>query len=54
MTDNEKYQALMAKYKDIRRDPDKAEESMRLLDAAMTLADKGGVEDDIKLGMAYL
>jgi hypothetical protein len=54
MTDNEKYQMLMAKYKDVRRDPDKIEESMRLLDAAMAVKAKGNVDPDIVLGMAYL
>jgi len=54
MTDTQKYQALMAKYKDIRRDPDKAQESLRLLDAAMALANKGEIDPDVKIGMAYL
>ena len=54
MTDTQKYQALMAKYKDIRRDPDRVQESMKLLDAAMILADKGEIDPDVKIGMAYL
>lgn len=54
MTDDQKYQTLMAKYKDIRRDPDKAEESMRVLKAAMALNKKGNVDPDVALGMAYL
>jgi hypothetical protein len=54
MTDNEKYQVLMAKYKDVRRDPDKIEESLRLLDAAMAVKAKGNVDPDLVLGMAYL
>ena len=54
MTDDEKYQTLMAKYKDVRRDPDKQEESMRLLKAAMTVKSKGNVDPDIAMGMAYL
>jgi len=54
MTDNEKYQMLMAKYKDVRRDPDKIQESLRLLDAAIAVKSKGNVDPDIVLGMAYL
>lgn len=54
MTDDQKYQMLMAKYKDIRRDPDKIEESQRLLKAAMALNKKGNLDPDVTLGMAYL
>jgi hypothetical protein len=54
MTDDEKYQTLMAKYKDVRRDPEKQEESMRLLKAAFAVKAKGGVDPDIILGMSYL
>ena len=54
MTDDEKYIKLMAKYKDVRRDPDKQEESMRLLKAAMAVKSKGNVDPDVALGMAYL
>jgi hypothetical protein len=54
MTDNEKYIKLMAKYKDVRRDPEKQEESMRLLKAAFAVKAKGGVDPDTSLGMAYL
>ena len=54
MNDNEKYQTLMAKYKDVRRDPDKQEESMRLLKAAFAVKEKGSVDPDVALGMAYL
>ena len=54
MTDDEKYQTLMAKYKDIRRDPDKQQEAQRLLKAAMTVKSKGNVDPDVALGMAYL
>ena len=54
MTDDEKYQTLMTKYKDVRRDPDKAQESMRLLKAAMAVKSKGNVDPDVALGMAYL
>jgi hypothetical protein len=54
MTDDEKYIKLMAKYKDVRRDPEKQEESMRLLKAAFAVKAKGGVDQDISLGMAYL
>ena len=54
MTDDEKYQMLMAKYKDTRRDPDKQEESLRYLDAAMAVQAKGGVDPDVILGMSYL
>jgi len=54
MTDDEKYIKLMAKYKDVRRDPDKQEESMRLLKAAFAVKAKGGVDPDVSLGMSYL
>ena len=54
MTDDEKYQVLMAKYKDVRRDPEKQEESIRLLKAAFAVKAKGGVDPDVALGMAYL
>ena len=54
MTPDEKYQKLMAAYKDVRRDPDKQQEAQRLLKAAMTVSSKGGVSDDVKIGMAYL
>ena len=54
MTDDEKYIKLMAKYKDVRRDPEKQEESMRLLKAAFAVKAKGGVDPDVALGMAYL
>ena len=54
MTDDKKYQTLMAKYKDIRRDPNKIQESQRLLKAAMALKGKGNVDPDVALGMAYL
>jgi hypothetical protein len=54
MTDDEKYIKLMAKYKDVRRDPNKQEESMRLLKAAFAVKAKGSVDPDVALGMAYL
>jgi hypothetical protein len=54
MNDTDKYQKLMAKYKEIRRDPDKQEESMRLLKAAFAVKAKGSVDPDIILGMSYL
>jgi hypothetical protein len=54
MTDNEQYQMLMAAYKDVRLDPDKREESLRLLDAAIAVKAKGNVDPEIALGMAYL
>jgi len=54
MTNDEKYIKLMAKYKDVRRDPEKQEESMRLLKAAFAVKAKGGVDPDVILGMSYL
>ena len=54
MTNDEKYIKLMAKYKDVRRDPEKQEESIRLLKAAFAVKAKGGVDPDVALGMAYL
>ena len=54
MTNTEKYQALMARYKDVRRDPDRQEESIRLLKAAFAVKAQGDVDPDVALGMAYL
>lgn len=51
MTDNEKYQALMAKYKEHRGEGQKAN---RYLVAAMKLKEKGDVDHDTFIGMAYL
>ena len=54
MTNDEKYIKLMAKYKEVRRDPNKQEESMRLLKAAFAVKAKGDVDPDVILGMSYL
>ena len=54
MTNEEKYIKLMAKYKDVRRDPDKQMESQRLLKAAFAVQAKGDIDPDVALGMAYL
>ena len=51
MTDNEKYQVLMAKYKEHREEGEKAN---RYLKAAMKLQEKGNVDGDTFIGMAYL
>jgi len=51
MTDNEKYQVLMAKYKEHREEGEKAN---KYLIAAMKLQEKGNVDGDTFIGMAYL
>ena len=52
MTDDDKYIMLMDKYKRERlRDP---QGSLKYLDAAMSLRDKGEVSDDAVIGGAYL
>jgi hypothetical protein len=52
MTDDQKYTALMAKYKELRGEL--GPEANRYLEAAMKLRDKGGVSDDAIIGGAYL
>ena len=52
MTDDQKYVALMAKYKEMRGEM--GPEANRYLEAAMKLRDKGGVSDDAIIGGAYL
>jgi hypothetical protein len=52
MTDDQKYVALMAKYKELR--DELGPEANKYLDAAMKLRDKGGVSDDAVIGAAYL
>jgi hypothetical protein len=51
-SDDQKYQALMAKYKELRGE--KGEAANRYLSAAMKLREKGNVSRDVVLGMAYL
>jgi hypothetical protein len=52
MTDDQKYIALMAKYKELRGEL--GPEANRYLEAAMKLRDKGAVSDDAVIGAAYL
>jgi hypothetical protein len=52
MTDDQKYVALMARYKEMRGEM--GPEANRYLEAAMKLRDKGGVSDDAIIGGAYL
>jgi hypothetical protein len=52
MSDDQKYIALMAKYKEIRGEL--GPEANKYLDAAMKLRDKGDVSDDAIIGAAYL
>lgn len=52
LTDNEKYEMLMAKYKDTRRED--GEKANKYLVAAMKLQEKGDVDHDTFIGMAYL
>jgi hypothetical protein len=52
MTDDEKYIALMDRYKMNRgKDP---QGSLKYLEAAMKLREKGDVSDDAVIGGAYL
>jgi hypothetical protein len=50
--DDAAYVALMAKYKENRREM--GEEAMKYLDAAMKLKEKGDVSEDAIIGGAYL
>ena len=50
--DDEKYVALMAKYKENR--VKMGEGAMKYLDAALKLKEKGDVSDDAIIGGAYL
>ena len=52
MTDNDKYEMLMAKYKEKRRED--GEKANKYLIAAMKLQEKGNVDGDTFIGMAYL
>lgn len=52
MTDDQKYQLLMGRYKQLRGEL--GEEADMYLEAAMKLREKGNVSDDVVLGMAYL
>jgi replication-associated recombination protein RarA len=51
-SDDQKYQALMAKYKELRGS--QGEGAVKYLKAAMKLRENGNVSDDVVLGMAYL
>jgi len=52
MTDDDKYMALMSKYKEKRLTED--EEANKYLKAAMKLRQSGKVSDDAVLGGAYM
>jgi hypothetical protein len=52
MTDDDKYMALMSKYKEKRLTED--EEANKYLKAAMKLRQSGKVSDDAILGGAYM
>jgi hypothetical protein len=52
MTDDQKYVALMAKYKELRGEL--GPEANRYLEAAIKLRDKGEVSEDAIIGGAYL
>jgi hypothetical protein len=54
MNDDDKYVALMSKYKELRLSPDKREEAQRHLDLALKLAERGKVSKDALIGGAYL
>lgn len=49
---DEQYMALMARYKETRREL--GEQANVYLEAAMKLREKGEVSDEVVLGMAYL
>jgi len=51
-SDDEKYQMLMARYKEMRTQL--GEDADLYLLAAMKLREKGNVSDDVVKGMAYL
>ena len=52
VSDDEKYNALMAKYKELRGEL--GPEAIPYLKAAMKLREKGNVSDDAMIGGAYL
>ena len=52
MTDDQKYQLLMGRYKELRTSEGK--DALKYLEAAMKLREAGNVSDDVVLGMAYL
>lgn len=52
MDDNQKYMALMGKYKDLRGEDGQG--ANKYLKAAMALKKKGNVSSDIVVGSAYL
>ena len=52
VSDDEKYNALMAKYKELRGE--KGPQALPYLQAAMKLREKGNVSDDAVIGGAYL
>lgn len=52
MTDDDKYIALMAKYKENRGA--NGQEAVRYLEAAMKLRERGNVSEDAIIGGAYL
>jgi len=54
LDNNQKYFALMDLYKQLRSDPDKIKESLKVLDAATALRGKGGVDDDVAYGAGIL
>lgn len=51
-SDDKKYVALMAKYKEMRRS--QPQEAMMYLDAAMELRERRNISEDAFLGGAYL
>lgn len=52
MTDDQKYVALMDKYKQLRGA--EGEKAVKLLDAAIALRENGDVSEDAIIGGAYL
>jgi len=52
ISDDEKYNALMARYKELRGELGPA--ANKYLEAAMKLREKGNVSDDAMIGGAYL
>jgi hypothetical protein len=54
MSHDEKYMKLMDSYKSLRRDPNKIEQSQKLLLAAMELVRKGNVSSEVIVASQYL
>jgi hypothetical protein len=54
LSNDDKYQKLMERYKNLRRDPAKRVESLRTLDAAQKMDIDGLVSEDVVTAWQYL